>query len=72
MAVAKDTSNVRPFRYEDMVYDKARGKIKVCESVGETVDPQSIEGRSLIQENCVCLSLLVKVPGYYFYKVSEQ
>jgi hypothetical protein len=66
MAVSKDASNVRPFRYKDMVYDKARGNIKDCEFVVETVDPYSIEGLSHIQEKCDCYSLLFKVPGFSF------
>jgi hypothetical protein len=72
MAVSKDASNVRPFRYKDMVYDKARGKIKNCEFVGETFDPYSIEGLRHIQGKCACYSLLFKIPGLYFYKVSES
>jgi len=51
--------------------DRVRGKTKDIESVEETVDPYSIRGLSHIEENRTCKSLLVKVPGYSFYKTGE-
>ena len=70
VAVWKDASNVRLFRYEAMVLTRYEGKLRIV-SLWRRPSTHSFEGLSHIEENRACYSLLVKVPGYSFYKMGE-